>query len=123
MNSKRHIKIEDLRSRLTDTQQAILNEIWHYWREKRKIITAVALYNKFGKDTVESALTGLGGSIVFRTGDRGRKYYQLSFLGKLLSSEGKEAQQLLEQYLDHIKGRLSLEPELGVVNRDDFENR
>jgi hypothetical protein len=120
MAEKPNPSLNDLRKRLTDSQQLILNEIWRYWREDRKIITAVALYNKFGKDLVESSLGLLGGSIVYRTGSNaGRKYYQLTFLGILLTESGKEGQELLEKYLGYIHSRLVSEPELTHVTREE----
>lgn len=122
MPNKKYLSLEDLRKRLTDTQRSILDEIWRYWREEQKIITAVALYNQFGKEVVESSVGSLGGSIAFRNGNEsGRKHYQLTFLGILLSASGPEAQQLLEKYLDYLHTRLASEPELSRITREDFE--
>src|SRR2546423_15116521 len=114
MNRSHPTHLDELRNRLTDNQNSILNEIWRYWSEENKIITAIALYIKFGKKAVESSLQELGGSIVLRSGDAGRKYYQITFLGMLLTDAGRTSQQLLEQYLTYVHDRLALEPELGV---------
>jgi len=121
MTDRERPTLDDLRKRLTDSQRSILNEIWRYSREEKKTITAIALYNKFGKGVVESSLGALGGSIAFRNAGSGRKYYQLTFLGQLLSDLGRDAQQILETYLGYLHNRLALEPELDVITREDFE--
>lgn len=123
MANKKHPSLNDLRKRLTNSQRLILNEIWHYWLHEKKVITAVALYNKFGKDVVDSSLSALGGSIVFRTGnyDSGRRYYQLTFLGRLLCDTGDKAQQLIEKYLEYLRTRLESEPEIAGITEEDLK--
>jgi len=122
MTRKKRLTIDDLRAKLSANQRSILDDIWLCWQDDKKLITAVALYNKFGKEVVDSALTDLGGSIAFQIGnDSGRKFYQLTFLGILLTSIGPEGQTLISRYLTYVHDRLALDPELNRTTRDDFE--
>lgn len=123
MTYKKHPSLDQLRKSLTTNQRAILNEIWLYFLQEKKIITAVSLYTKFGKEVVNTSLATLGGSIVFRTGnpDTGRQYYHLTFLGKLMCDTGKEGQQLIEKYLEYLRSRLESEPEISGITEEDLK--
>ena len=56
MAVKQRPTLNDLRVTVTANQRSMLDAMWQYWLDEKKTITAIALYNKFGKEVVESAV-------------------------------------------------------------------
>lgn len=111
-------KVDKLRAQLTEVQHTILNEAWHYYREKNQGIPALALHDKFGSEAaVRSALNPLGGDIIYipsRTGEKRR--YHLEFLGYLLTEQGEQLEDLLAQYLEYLQKQLRADREFYEVD-------
>jgi hypothetical protein len=87
--------LNSLRGQLDNIQQAVLNKIWMYYQERNDWVITRELYKIFGKDVARAALVKLGGSIVLETQNSGKKRFQLTFLGILLTDQGIESEELL----------------------------
>lgn len=102
-------ELELLRNELTDDQRKILTTVWNYFHERKKWIPARVLH-RGDMAKVWQALNKLGGKIVWEYEDSVGKYYELSFLGILLTEEGPNFEQLLARYLAYLAQKCIEEP-------------
>lgn len=110
--------LDKLRAQLTSNQSAIINTIWRYYREKNQNIPAFTLYDQFGSETtVRNALDPLGGDVAYIPSyEAGKRRLSLTFLGYLLTEQGKELERLLAQYLEYVQKLLKADGEVNSIN-------
>ena len=92
-------KLDELRASLTEDQRRVINTICDYELEKDTSIPTAALYHRLGKDAVASALKSLNGCIVREYSGDGTPRCGLTFLGRLLTNQGEEGEELLTKVL------------------------
>jgi hypothetical protein len=111
-------ELDKLRAQLTPVQQAIINTIWLYDREKNQGIPCLTLYDLFGsEEAVWSALEPLGGDIAYIPKyDGGKRRFHLTFLGRLLAEQGEELEELLVRYLEYVQKQLKIDGELNKID-------
>jgi hypothetical protein len=112
-------KLDLLRKSLTAEQRCLIDTAFAYEQQHNNLaIPAVTLFDRCGGERIVStALDALPANAI-RSPPRteGRRRYILTFLGYLLSSRGEELQRLLAGYLDHVRSKLQLDPELDRVD-------
>jgi Leucine-rich repeat (LRR) protein len=92
--------LDNLRNKFDSQQRDILVPIWRYYLENGRWMPSRLLHvTHGGKKIVRPLLEQLGGSIVYEKDENGILCYGLTFLGILLSSEGKYIEKLLADYL------------------------
>jgi predicted nucleotide-binding protein len=96
--------INEIKANLTKEQQAVINAVWEYhitgndryaWPPPAVLFrkfTQPAAPRKSGRDFVLSAINSLNGSIIYEHQDH---YYMLTFIGALLTDEGKDGIDLI----------------------------
>lgn len=95
-------KLDEVRKNLTEGQRKVINAIWNYELEKDTLIPTSALYHRLGKDAAASALKSLNGGIVKEYPGDGTPRCGLTFLGRLLTDQGVEGEELLIKVLSHV---------------------
>lgn len=115
-------ELEELRSQLNQNQVKILTEIWNYYIQNNQWIPTKVLHHKFGKTSVISAIQPLGGSVVCETRVDTKPRYILSFLGVLITDEGKKLEELLVQYLEFLKNKYLDNAEIEKVHDEEIES-
>jgi hypothetical protein len=114
-------ELDGLRRRLTDDQRAILNATWGHYRDRGEWIPCRVLQHLFGKVTVLACLGQLGANVICGLEDDEEEYYRLTFLGVLLTDQGKESEQLLAGYLEYVRKRYEDDPRLEWVGSQEVE--
>lgn len=101
--------VDKIRASLTNDQRAIINAVWEYHLGKDDRwawIPTAALYRKFadptvtrraGRDFVLATLHSLNGSIIY---EHQEHYYALTFLGSLLTDDGRDGIDLIARCLE-----------------------
>lgn len=101
--------INEIKASLTQEQQAVINAVWEYhitsddryaWPPPAALFrkfTQPAGHRKAGRDFVFSAINSLNGSIIYEHEDH---YYALTFIGALLTDEGKDGIALIARCLE-----------------------
>src|SRR6185437_9640772 len=118
------MNLSELSRKTSDEQKIILDEIWNYYVRNDSWIPAVALYQRFSKDSVLSNITLLGGSIVYISRSAGeRDRFVVTFLGSLLATNGSALALMFLQYLNYIKERLKLDHELKEIDGAQVRGR
>jgi TIR domain-containing protein len=115
------VDLDSLRERLTGMQRAILNKIWKCYQEKNSWIVSRNLYSEFKNSEVQASLANLGGSIIFEIQSDGRKRFQLTFLGILLTDQGIESEELLIRCIECLLKHADLDPEITGLNNQVVE--
>jgi hypothetical protein len=107
---KEEKKFDKLKDLLSDDTKSIINEIWEEYIKSemfdRKWILTSKLIFKFGKEIFIASLGSLNTSILKEYSDNGRRRCYLTFLGMLLTSEGKQTIDLFIKYLSFIQKNL-----------------
>jgi hypothetical protein len=118
------MNLDELVRKISAKQKTILDEIWNYYVRKDSWIPAVALYQKFGKDSVLSNIKPLGGSIVYVSRNAGeRERFVVTFLGSLLTTNGSALALMFLQYLNYIRERLESDYELKEIDGAQVRER
>lgn len=111
------MNLNELTRNISDKQKTILDEVWSYYVRNDSWIPAVALYQKFGKDSVLANIKPLGGSIVYISRNAGeRDRLIVTFLGSLLTTNGSALALMFLQYLKYIRERLESDYELREID-------
>jgi hypothetical protein len=103
--------LDEIRSQLTGDQQRILDLIWQKYLERGTLpqggwVSDRELYFAFGnrrifvRDTLSQA--PLSGSMVWEQGHGSPTHYQLTPVGVMLTSGGRELEDNLVRYLEYI---------------------
>lgn len=111
-------KLDELRRILTEDQRKVINTIWDYELEKNTSIPTTALYHRLGKDVAGSALRSLNGSIVSEYSGNGTPRCGLTFLGRLLTDQGEEGEELLSKVLSYVRSELRSDPEFNEISSE-----
>lgn len=114
-------KLDELRKNLTEDQRKVINTIWNYELEKNTSIPTTALYHRLGKDVAASVLKSLNGSIVREYSGNGTPRCGLTFLGKLLTDQGQEGEELLTKVLSHVQVNLRSDPEFNEISSEKLK--
>lgn len=114
--------LEELREQLSEYQLKILTEIWNHYIENNEWIATRLLHGKFEKPNVFSAIEPLGGSIVCEVRHDTKERYMLTFLGILLTEEGKNLQDIVASYLEYVKTLFQKDPNIEEVSNAEIEN-
>jgi len=118
------MNLNELARKISDEQKTILNEIWNYYIRNDSWIPAVALYQRFSKDSVLSNIKPLGGSIVYVSRNAGeRERFVVTFLGSLLTTNGSALALMFLQYLNYIRERLESDYELKEIDGAQVRER
>ncbi|MCF7802697.1 MAG: hypothetical protein K9N46_05515 [Candidatus Marinimicrobia bacterium] len=112
----------ELRSKITESQQAILDYLFENYGEKKRGVLTRVVHSRYGKPVVRSALEPIGRSVVQESDERNESKYRLTYLGMLLSSRGKKYLELLSQYLTFVLEIYYEEPEREKINSDEIQN-
>lgn len=118
------MKLNELTEEISGEQKAILDEIWNHYVLNDTWIPAIALYQRFSKDSILTNIKPLGGSIVYVSRDgnaRGR--FVTTFLGSLLTTNGAALALMFLQYLKYIKERLESDYELNEIDGAQVRER
>jgi predicted nucleotide-binding protein len=122
--------VNQIRTSLTNSQRKVVNAVWEYHIEgddRWAWMPKAALYRKFtdptisrksGKDFVQSTLSSLSGSIIYEHQDH---YYGLTFLGVLLTDEGRDGIELLARCLEIFQSKHDSGLDLKEVNISSHE--
>jgi TIR domain len=114
------LSLSGLRNQLSPDQQLVLNLTWKHFQQNNTGIPIAALYQHLAKDALDTAINGLGGSIIHEI-TNGRKRYSLTFLGCLLTDEGERIEGLIVDFLRFLRARLASDTELNQVTSQDVE--
>lgn len=114
-------ELDSLRRGLTDSQRAIVNTTWEYYRDRSEWIPRRILHHRFGKTAILACLGQLGSNVICGMEDDGEEYYRLTFLGVLLTAQGEESEQLLARYLEYVRNRFKDDPRLEWVGSQEVE--
>jgi len=114
-------KIDESRTTLTEDQRKVINTIWDYELEKNTQIPTSALYHRLGKSVVASAFKFLNGSIVREYPGNGTPRCGLPFLGRLLTDQGKEGEELLTKVLSYVQSNLRSDPEFNEISSEKLK--
>jgi hypothetical protein len=116
--------LNELARKVSDEQKTILDEIWNYYVLNESWIPAVALYQRFSRDSVLSNIKLLGGSIVYISRNAGeRERFVVTFLGSLLTTNGSALALMFLQYLNYIRERLQSDYELKEIDGAQVRER
>ncbi len=115
-------QLDMLQKRLDKTQQAILNSVWDYHCEHNKWIPTRVLHHKFGKPVVLNAFQGISDDVVQKFQDNWKEFYRLTFLGILLTCDGKEWEKIITRYLGYVRELFMLNPEIEKIDSRDVES-
>jgi len=113
-------EIDTLRGRLTAEERVHLNAIWEYFRDQNQWIPAVSSISGSAgprcrpPGTVERK-PGSG-----RT-EEGENRCRLTFLGVLLTDQGKESERLLIRYLEYVRDRYQADSRVEWVGSAEVE--
>lgn len=113
--------LDVVRDRITPPQRELLDWLWTFYCAQGEWAPCRFAHQRLGKATVQGARDGLGEDIVCVAGGRGREQYRLTFLGALLTSEGRLCEALLVRYLEHVRTQYRADPALEWVASQDVE--
>src|SRR5205085_6194846 len=117
--------VNEIRASLTAPQREALNAVWEYHIRKDdrwSWMPTAALYRKFadltvsrrsGKDYVLAILRSLNASIIYEHQDH---YYALTFLGVLLTDDGRDGIDLLVRCLELFQAKYDAGQDLKGMN-------
>jgi hypothetical protein len=106
--------LDKIRARLTNDQRMIINAVWEYHLVKDDRwawMPTAALYRKFadpavsrkvGREFVLTTVRSLNGSIIYEHQDH---YYALTFLGSLLTDDGRDGIDLVVRCLELFQSK------------------
>src|SRR5215212_5631998 len=106
--------VDKIRTRLTNDQRALINAVWEYHigkDDRRAWMPTAALYRQFadptasrkaGKEVVLRTVRSLNGSIIYENQDH---HYRLTFLGSLLTDDGRDGIDLIARCLELFQSR------------------
>jgi hypothetical protein len=98
-------EIDTLRERLTADERVQINAIWEYFRDQNQWIPGRLLHQRFGKAAVRAVVAQLGENLVREERDEDEERCRLTFLGVLLTDQGRESERLLVRYLEYVRDR------------------
>ncbi len=113
------LNFEKLSSQINNTQRQILSAVWRHFLDKGQWPLVLRLHRDFGKQNVHIAIKPLGGMVIREIVDSGKQRYQLTFLGILLTDQGKEIEGLIVQYLKWLEKKFDAEPELETITSQE----
>ncbi len=116
-------ELEKLREGLSEEEKNIINQLWQYYldsKDRSAAMPATALYSIFGREIVCAVTDNLGTNIIRQNMfSSDPKKYSLTFVGILLTEQGKEIEHTLINYLYYLKDRLKSEPEMSSVSSQE----
>jgi hypothetical protein len=113
-------ELDTLRGRLTADGKVYLNAIWEYYRDQNQWIPSHLLHQRFGEAAVQAALAQLGENLV-REDRQEENRCRLTFLGVLLTDQGKESERLLIRYLEYVRDRYQADSRVEWVGSAEVE--
>ena len=114
-------EIDTLRGRLTAEERVHLNAIWEYFRDQNQWIPSRLLHQRFGGAAVQAALARLSENLVREEREEGENRCRLTFLGVLLTDQGKESERLLIRYLEYVRDRYQADSRVEWVGSAEVE--
>ncbi|MFA5026604.1 MAG: hypothetical protein WC713_01915 [Candidatus Methylomirabilota bacterium] len=113
--------LTDWRARISEEQRGLLDRLWAHYRDRGRWPERAALQADYGA-AVQAACRELGQAILCPCeSDEGGDCCRLTFLGVLLTSQGREAEDLLARYLEYVRGRCQADPRIEWVSSRDVE--
>jgi predicted nucleotide-binding protein len=98
-----------------------LDSFWEHYRRENAWPSTRLIHSTTPKQEVYTALSSLGGDIVFETQSGGSpKVFQLTLIGVLLTSNGEKYFRLLARALGHVRDLYLIYPERTSHTDDDF---
>ncbi len=91
--------LKALRSTLTDTQRAILDDVWLHVKTSHIGLPERPLLDKYGRPTLLSEVRKLGGTVIFSGHEENKIRYNVGLVGIFLTSDGPRLEDLTKRYL------------------------
>lgn len=114
--------LDALRGALSAGQRAAVNALWEEYRARNRWLPRVELHARAGEDAVRAVREELGAPVLREGAEEGTPDYRLTFLGVLLSDQGREAEALLIRYLGYVRDRVRANPGIEWVGSDEVES-
>jgi len=120
MSDQQKPSIQQVRSKLTPAQIALLDQFWRNFLKKGEWPLTRVVYAPDRKDEVVQALSPLTGNIEReeRNG-AGKNVLYLSLVGILMTTKGRHYQKLLSRFLQFQHNLYRNKPEQDTVNAKD----
>ena len=105
-------RLSDLGKRLDDFGRDLLQEVWQTFRDTDEPPVLRVLYNRHGKERVQTALKPLTGNVGYEeAGIQRWSRYRITLIGVLLTHDGMAMQKLLGRYLEFQREMYQKTPE------------
>ena len=114
-------ELDTLRGRLTADERDQINAIWEYFRDQNRWIPSRLLRQRFGVAAVQAVLAQLGENLVREERDEEESRCRLTFLGVLLTDQGRESERLLIRYLEYVRDRYQADSRVEWVGSAEVE--
>jgi hypothetical protein len=110
-----------LRRWVNPIQQKLLDEIWQHFLETGDWPIVRMIHSRHDAKAVRSALSSLGGSIVWEENNQsGQEAYHLTLLGALLTTKGLDYQGLVAKFFEFQRGLFKDHPEKQQVTAQEI---
>jgi hypothetical protein len=111
------VSLDDIRNKMSEFQVTCLNHILEHYKSNGQWLKTKVLHRILGKTAVISALSSLGGKVVYVSQDT----YCLTPLGMLLTQEGNGLEEHLIKFVQYIKERFMEDPEIETISGVEIE--
>ncbi len=109
--------IPALASRLSPVQRKLFDEVWNYFVASGKPFPFRSLPRIVGKQSIEEALRGLNGGLIYETTEQGDRCFKLTMYGAFLTSYGAVLAALLVRLLDLVKELYESDTFIKLIDR------
>ncbi len=112
-----------MRFTIGDAEKTVIDAVWEHYQRDGEWIPRALLYHRLDKNRpiVDTAVKNLGGTVVYETWADNGSRFALTFVGILLSSQGKELESLLEKYLSVLTAKFEREPRFQEIRGEEVE--
>ena len=110
-----------LRGSLTETQRAILDDVWAHIKRTNIGLPERPLLAKYGKTTLQENVAALGGTVISSGHEENKKRYDLSIVGVFLTSDGPRLDKLVGRYLLGLREVYTHNEEVERLSSKDLE--
>jgi len=121
VDAKNYLLIRSLKEKLSGDQINILNVSCEYFIDRGKCIPSRGLFIKINKPKAKEIVESIGGAYIFETTEKGKKCYQLTFLGLMLTEYYAEIEYLLVKYLEFVKDKFITDPDCEYFDNSELD--
>ena len=111
----------DIRRDVSADSRAVLDRALSHHLLKSEPIPVRELDLEIGKRKVEDAVRQLGGSVIYEQQTNGKRCYELTQLGILLTSSGTQVEGILQRFFQYVRTAVRTDRTIEVISRRDIE--